>query len=74
MNNSKKVIRRQDLEETFFLEGSIYISETQVLLEEKTFYHENTIGYEVPKWKSLEIDDEIDFILTEAIMKHNNFK
>lgn len=73
-NNSEKVIRRQDLEQTYFLEGSIYISQTQVLLEEKTFYHGNTIGYEVPKWKSPEIDDEIDWLLTEVIMKHKNFK
>ena len=74
LNNSKKIVRKQDLEGTYFLEGSIYISETQVLLEEKTFYHGNTIGYEVPKWKSPEIDDEIDFLLTEVIMKHKNFR
>ena len=47
---------------------------TQVLLEKKSFYHGNTIGYEVPKWKSFEIDDEIDFLLVEAIIKHNNLK
>ena len=68
------MVRRQDLEHTYFLEGSIYISQTQVLLKKKTFYHENTIGYEVPKWKSPEIDDEIDFLLAEVIMKHKNFK
>ena len=74
LKNSEKVVRRQDLEHTYFLEGSIYISQTQVLLKKKTFYHENTKGYEVPKWKSPEIDDEIDFLLAEVIMKHKNFK
>ena len=74
LNNSKKDIRRQDLEEAFFLEGSVYISETPVLLEEKSFYHGNTMGYEVPKWKSFEIDDETDFFLVESIMKQKDFK
>jgi N-acylneuraminate cytidylyltransferase/CMP-N,N'-diacetyllegionaminic acid synthase len=74
LKNSEKDVRRQDLEHTYFLEGSIYISQTKVLLKKKTFYHENTIGYEVPKWKSPEIDNEIDFLLAEVIMKHKNFK
>ena len=61
-------IRRQDVEDVYFIEGSIYISETSKLLERKTFYHEKTIGYILPKWKSLEIDDEVDFIMVEALM------
>lgn len=64
-----KVFRRQDLESVFFLEGTVYASKIDVLLEKKGFYHEDTIGYEVPKWKSPEIDDEVDFLLVESIMK-----
>jgi N-acylneuraminate cytidylyltransferase/CMP-N,N'-diacetyllegionaminic acid synthase len=40
---------------------------------EKEFYHENTLGYIVPKWKSLEIDDMDDFIMVEAVMKHRGY-
>ena len=29
----------------------------------KTFYHNKTKAYEVPKWKSLEIDDTEDLSL-----------
>ncbi|GFE58479.1 cytidylyltransferase domain-containing protein [Geobacter sp. AOG1] len=64
-----KYLRRQDIEELFFLEGSIYVSKVPELLEQGTFYHQRTSGYVVPKWKSLEIDDMDDFIMVEALMK-----
>lgn len=64
-------LRRQDIiDNLYFLEGTIYASKTQPLLKYRSFYHENTLGYEVPKWKSPEIDDEIDFLFVEAIMKY----
>lgn len=69
-----KVLRRQDIPDVYFFEGSLYISEEAALLEKKTFYHEKTIAYEVPKWMSLEIDDLDDFIMVEALMKHRGYK
>ena len=63
-------IRRQDIEPLYLLEGSIYISFVESLREHQSFYHQNTIGYEVPKWKSLEIDDLDDFIMVEALLRH----
>lgn len=73
-NKEIKVLRRQDIKDVYFFEGTIYISKTNILLDKKTFYHENTIGYEVPKYKSLEIDDIEDFIMVEAIMKYKGYK
>lgn len=65
-------IRRQEIEPLYFLEGTIYASEVKTLRNRFSFYHEDTIGYEVPKWKSPEVDDEIDFLLIESIMKSRN--
>lgn len=65
----KKVVRRQDLEELYFLEGSLYISKSEVLLDQRGFYHDKTLPYIVPKWKAFEIDDEVDFLCVEAILK-----
>ncbi len=73
-DSSMKVIRRQDIESVYFFEGSVYISDTTVLCEKNTFYHDKTLGYEFPKWKSLEIDDLDDFVMAEAIMKHRILK
>ena len=41
-------------------DGSLYISEVDSLLINKTFYHDRTLGYIMPKWKSFEIDDLFD--------------
>ena len=62
-------VRRQDIIPLFFLDGSVYCSEIDALRARKGFYHEDTSGYVVPKWKSLEIDDEDDFVMIEALMK-----
>ena len=66
----KKYIRRQDIEPVYFMEGTIYISKVSTLLKKKTFCHKNTLMYEVPKWKSIEIDDSLDLILARAIIQN----
>lgn len=63
-----KALRRQDVSPAYFLEGSLYISFVNAFIEKRTFCHSKTGGYVVPKWKSLEIDDIVDFVCVEAIM------
>jgi N-acylneuraminate cytidylyltransferase/CMP-N,N'-diacetyllegionaminic acid synthase len=65
-----KPIRRQDVDELYFFEGSLYISDIKKYLETETFYHEFTLPYIVPAWKALEIDTLLDFIKIEAVMKN----
>ena len=72
-NHNIKSIRRQDVSDVYFFEGSVYVSDTKTYLERKTFYHEDTLGYEFPKFKSLEIDDIDDFVMIEAIMKYKGY-
>ncbi len=59
--------RRQDIPANFFLNGNIYISRTNILLEKKTFVHEQTITIQLPKWKTIEIDDEYDYQMALAL-------
>ena len=68
-NEDMRVLRRQEINDVYFFEGSVYVSHTDTLLARKTFYHEHTLGYEVPKWKALEIDDLDDFIMVETFLK-----
>jgi CMP-N,N'-diacetyllegionaminic acid synthase len=63
------VVRRQDLRKVYFFDGTIYCSEINSLLLTRTFYHDATLAYPVPKWKSIEIDDMSDFICSEALLK-----
>lgn len=64
-----KTLRRQELPDVFFFEGSVYVSKCDVFLEKKVFYHDKTLPYIVPKWKSFEVDDIIDFTIIEAMAK-----
>jgi CMP-N,N'-diacetyllegionaminic acid synthase len=63
-------LRRQDIEPVYFLEGTVYASLIEVLRERRSFYHDDTVAYEVAKWKSLEIDDLDDFLMVEALLQH----
>jgi CMP-N,N'-diacetyllegionaminic acid synthase len=63
-------LRRQEIEPLYFLEGTVYASRIDVLRARRSFYHEDTVGYEVPRWKSLEIDELDDFLMVEALLKH----
>jgi len=61
--------QRQEISQLFFFDGSLYISCIQSFLREREFIHERTLPYFIPKWKSFEIDDIVDFICIEEIMK-----
>jgi len=70
----KKYLRRQDIEPVYFLEGSIYISKISSLLKERTFNQKKTLGFEMPKWKSIEIDDIFDLEFAKMIVKNKKIK
>ena len=69
-NGSKNfnILRRQELSDVFFFDGSVYISWIQTFRERKSFYHELTLAYIIQKYKLMEIDDLSDFICVEALM------
>lgn len=71
-NNNFAVLRRQEINELFYYEGSLYLSEMQTFKKKRNFYHEHTLAYKVPKWKAFEIDDLVDFIIIEALLKNRN--
>ncbi len=66
----KSLKRRQEIEVLHFLEGSLYISATDALRDKHSFYHCRTLGYEVPRWKSVEIDELVDFLFVEMLLKN----
>lgn len=60
--------RRQDTDALYSLDGSLYISDVSAVRRERSFCHARTLPYITPRWKSLEIDDLVDFICVEAVM------
>ena len=69
-----QVLRRQDLPDIYFFDGTIYISEVKAFFKNQTFYHNRTLAYIVPRWKSIEVDEIFDLICVEAIIKYRKDK
>ncbi|MDG2003440.1 MAG: acylneuraminate cytidylyltransferase family protein [Novosphingobium sp.] len=64
--------RRQEVERLYALDGSLYISSVDAFRREESFYHSRTIGYVTPRFQSFEVDDLIDFVCIEAILKNRD--
>lgn len=62
---------RQDLPKVYALNGAVYVSQTQWLLEKESFLTEETIAYPMVKERSLDIDTEFDLELVQIIMEKN---
>ena len=69
-SDTGKITRRQELGKVYFPYGVIYLSKTEKLIEEGTFYQERTLPFYIERWQNYEIDDIYDFKCIEAVMKH----
>jgi len=60
--------RSQDLEKYYRLNGAIYICKTNKLLENQGFFLEDNIfAYKMDRQCSIDIDEEVDFKMTELL-------
>lgn len=66
--------RSQDLPQTYVINGAIYISTVADFKKYKTFYLRKIMPYVMPGEKSIDIDTEIDFKLTELLIKNEKNK
>ena len=62
--------RRQDLNYIYAPNGAIYISTPQNLRKYRSFYPSKIIPYVMPVERSIDIDNEIDFMLAELLLKN----
>lgn len=68
------VMRRQDSPSVYALNGSIYCIWKNVLLKERSFFTNKTRIYVMPKERSVDIDNNFDFELTEFLMRKQGEK
>ncbi len=61
--------RRQELPKYYRLNGAIYLSKVDYFLKYQDLYRENCYAYLMDKERSIDIDDEIDFVLAEIMTK-----
>ena len=65
----KKYLRRQDTPITYDLNASIYIWKRQSLLNSTNLIQKKTSIYVMPKSRSFDIDDKLDFKLVSKLLK-----
>ena len=61
--------RRQDLPEVYVLNGAIYLARYEVLVEQKTFFTDNTLSLVMPVERSLDVDTPWDLYLADLILR-----
>ena len=47
--------------------GAFYTFPPGMVRKVRTLYHEGLRGYRVPRWQSVDVDDEEDYLLTKAL-------
>lgn len=62
--------RRQDNDLAYFPYGVAYIVNTNILLQEKTFYTKKNTFFIIKRYQCYEIDDIYDFLAIENIIKY----
>lgn len=60
--------RRQDLSPAYALNGAVFVIRTDWLMAGGGFFAPETIAYEMPKGRSVDVDDEIDLVIAEALV------
>jgi CMP-N-acetylneuraminic acid synthetase len=64
-------MQSQDFPKRYRVNGAIYISEINKLKQKKSFFIDNSYAYIMDRNLSVDIDEDIDFILAESLSIKN---
>ncbi len=62
-------VRRLDLSDLFVPNGALYFARVDWLRRTRTFVTEATIGYVMPAERSVDIDDPLDWMVAELLLR-----
>jgi CMP-N,N'-diacetyllegionaminic acid synthase len=68
---SNAVKNRQEFKKLYIPNGAVYIFNTELLREERLYYFNNTYPYIMPRERSVDIDDLLDFEWAEFLINKN---
>ncbi len=60
--------RRQDLPPTYSLNGAVYVADVSWLRSAGGFLGPETVAHVMPRARSIDLDDELDLIVLEALL------
>lgn len=66
------VTNRQVNSKYYIPNGAIYILDYSLLKNERTYYCDDTVGFEMSAQESVDIDTMVDFKFAEMLLKENN--
>ncbi|MBF8264148.1 MAG: CMP-N-acetylneuraminic acid synthetase [Dehalococcoidia bacterium] len=69
LEESKRVLRRQDAPPLYRLNGVVYVSSGDWIMKNDSMVGENSLAYVMPPERSLDIDTEMDFAIAESLLK-----
>ncbi len=68
-----QIVRRQDSPKCYDMNGSVYVWNRQTLMNEDRLFHSDTLLYEMPEERSIDIDNSLDFEFVEFLMKKRTY-
>lgn len=71
LQTENNAVRRQDLPVAYHVNGAVYIADIDWMKTKKTLIAEESVGYVMPRERSVDIDSRIDFMLAEALLSQN---
>ena len=72
VSSDEQIVRRQDLPTVHVLNGAVYVAEVAWLKSSKSFLTDETVAYEMPPERSLDIDTELDLKIVSALLDEFN--
>ncbi len=67
---SSQSLRRQDLPGAFRLNGAVYAAKIHWLFRERSFTAQGSVGFVMPKRRSIDIDDRDDLFTAEQLLSN----
>lgn len=68
----KREKRDKDIQDYYEMNGAIYLAYCDFIKKQKSFIGDKTFAYIMPRRRSIDIDDEIDFVFAEFLKTSHN--
>ena len=66
-----ETLRRQDAPVCYDMNASVYVWNRERFLNDPKVFYEDTVLYEMPEERSIDIDTELDFFLVETLLSRS---
>lgn len=68
INLTGEVLVSQTLPQLWYPNGAVYVTKAELIRKGRIFGN-NIYGYEMPRWRSIDIEEEVDLLFAEAILE-----